>query len=96
MCKNYYSTNFCLYFVIKTVFYNINLQLLIILIFDNFLAPLHLSARVTVSGGNVTVDYSVSESATCTCQLNSETPVSCKICDHAFIRHIGFTLYLCC
>lgn len=38
-----------------------------------------LFARVIIRGDVATVNYNVSESAMCTCQLDSETPVSCKI-----------------
>lgn len=39
---------------------------------------LTLDVRVTIAGTKLTVDYSISESATCTCQLNSGTPVACN------------------
>ena len=38
-----------------------------------------LSVRGTIRGNTLTVDYNTTEEAMCTCQLDSNTPVSCKI-----------------
>ena len=38
-----------------------------------------LNISATVSGNTLTVDYTTTEDAMCTCQLDSDAPVSCKI-----------------
>ena len=37
-----------------------------------------LSVSGTISGNTITVDYNVSQSSICTCQLDSAAPVACK------------------
>lgn len=37
-------------------------------------------ASATYSGDVITVFYNVTDPATCTCQLDSGTPVACKNC----------------
>ena len=39
----------------------------------------NLSIKTTVRGNTLTVDYNTTEEAMCTCQLDSDSPTSCKI-----------------
>ena len=39
-----------------------------------------VEASATYSGDTITVNYDVTAPATCTCQLDSGTPVACKNC----------------
>ena len=43
----------------------------------------NVTANATYSGTTITVTYDVSGPATCTCQLNSMTPVPCKSYAHS-------------
>ena len=39
----------------------------------------NLSIKTTVRGNTLTVDYNTTEEAMCTCQLDSDSSISCKI-----------------
>ena len=53
--------------------------LLYLLQCDHHSAGLTLDVSITVIGNRLNVNYVVSDPATCTCQLDSGTPVACTV-----------------
>ena len=58
---------------------------------DCHYVEVNLDVTVTATGNKLTVTYDISETATCTCQLDSGTPVTCKV--SSFVRCTQFKIF---